>query len=135
MDHYSIDIHYNEEQGSYSLHETPLSPIPDDKKIEKKEDPFIIDNYPELAWLNQFRIEGYPDVIRVPFRMPPFQKEYVPCRIESYEKRYFKCRVLCQPRMDCKINEGDIVDVEHFMFEHMHHLDCKTIEERKGFEL
>ena len=72
MDHYSIDIHHNEEEDSYSLHETPLSPIPDDKKSEKVKDPFIIDNYPELKWLEGFRIEGYPDVIRVPFRMPPF---------------------------------------------------------------
>jgi hypothetical protein len=33
MDHYSIDIHYNEEEDSYSLHETPLSPIPDDSSL------------------------------------------------------------------------------------------------------
>jgi hypothetical protein len=71
MDHFSIDIHYNEEEDSYRLIKNSLSPIPDDEKSEKKADPFMIDNYPELTWLEGFRVKGYPDVIRVPFGCLP----------------------------------------------------------------
>lgn len=133
MDHYTVDIEYDEENEKYDLKVNPLAPIPDDKKYEKKSDPFIIDNHPELTWLKGFQIEGYPDIIRVPFRTPPFQLEYVPARIEQYEEGHFTCIVLCEPKIDCKIHAGDTIDVVHFMFERMHHLR-KTIEERNGFE-
>jgi hypothetical protein len=115
--HCSIDIHYNEEGDSYRLIKNPLSPIPNDEKSEKRAEPFMIDNYPELTWLKGFRVEGYPDVIRVPFRMPPFSLEYVPARIERYGHGTFHCTVLCQPKMECNINKGDCIEVRHFMFD------------------
>lgn len=134
LEHYKIDVEYDEKDDEHHLKVKPLVPIKDCKEIERKEDPFNIDDYPELAWLKGFRVKGYPDVIRVPLRMPPFQLEYVPARIEWYEKRHFKCTVLVQPEMNCKINKGDTIDVVHFMFERMHQLRCTTVEERNGFE-
>ena len=134
MDHYAIDITYNEESDSYNLKKTPLSSISCDDNPEEKKDSLIIDKFPELEWLKKFRVAGYPDVIRVPFRMPPFQLEYVPVRIDQYEKGIFHCTVLCQPRMNCRINKGDSVKVVHFRFEGQHELRCPTIENVNEFE-
>jgi hypothetical protein len=137
-DHYSVDIRYHEDEDRYELVVNELPAIQGDEQPDEnpgeQSDPFNLEDYPELAWLRGFLVEGYPDVIQVPFRMPPFQREYVPERIERYEQVRFYCRVLCQPRMKCKINEGDLVEVTHFRFEGQHWLRCTTIEERNGFQ-
>jgi len=111
MHHYSVDIEYDEQNDEHHLTVKPLTGIPDDKKSGRESEPFNSDDYPELAWLKGFRIAGYPDVIKLPFRIPPFQLEYVPARIEWYENGHFTCTVLCQPEMDCNINQGDTIEV------------------------
>jgi hypothetical protein len=134
VDHFRIEIQYNEQDDWHDLNIIPLSSIPGNKKSETKADRFIIDDYPDLTWLKKFRVGGYSDIIRIPFRMPPFRTEYIPARIEHYHQGLFQCTVLCQPAMDCNINKGDLIEVEHISFDYQHDLRCITIEERNGFE-
>jgi hypothetical protein len=134
-DHYLVDIEYHEDEDRYELVINELPGIEENEPQEgcpgeQQSDRFILEDYPELAWLKGFLIRGYPDVISVPFRMPIFEREYVPARIERYEQGCFYCRVLCQPRMKCKINKGDLIEVTRFRFEGQNWLRCTTIEER-----
>lgn len=126
--------HYILRLRNHRLHSFELSPIPDEHKKVKTIEFFHINSYPGLKWLKGYLVEGYPDVIRVPFKLGTGPIEYVPARIESYENHCFRCTVLCQPVIDCKINLGETIDIYGCYYEGMHELVCRTIGERNGFE-
>jgi hypothetical protein len=94
----------------------------------------------ELTWLKAYRVSGCPDnVITVEFRRPDFNnpmiiKEKVRVRIDSLQGHTFTCTVVLQPEKDWRINKGDLVLVDFFLFENAHLLACRTVEDKFGFE-
>lgn len=48
MDHYSVDIEYDEESDQHHLNVKPLTPIPDGEKYEKKKTPSTLMIIPNL---------------------------------------------------------------------------------------
>jgi hypothetical protein len=58
VDHFRIEIQYNEQDDRHDLNIIPLSSIPGNKKSETKADRLVIDDYPDLTWLKKFRVGG-----------------------------------------------------------------------------